>query len=103
MAQRRNAKLEDPLQGLESEAEIPSWRQAIRSRLAPHRDPLSSMTILLAGLFLLNSVFSGSVLGLGGRKSQALGLLLPLVWFIFIAPTRSEFKTRLLAKNGERR
>jgi hypothetical protein len=99
LERQRTDELDGQLRGLESEDEIPSWRQSIRSKLAPHRDVLSWLAIALAVLFFLNSVFDWGVFALDGRKSKAIALAVLFLWVVFIAPTRREFKERLHARN----
>jgi hypothetical protein len=99
---QRTEKLDAQLQGLESEDEIPSWRQAIRSWLAPHRDILSWLAFVLAALCVLNSALDWGMFALDARKSKGIASLLLLIWLVFLAPSRREFKKRLYAKNADR-
>ena len=103
MEQQRLAKIDAEVQGLESEELIPSWRQAIRLNLAPHRNGLSGLAIALIAALMLNSTFGWSVLGMDSRNSQALAVLIALIWFVFIAPTRAEFKEKFYSKDGRRK
>ena len=93
--EQQRIKLEElQLRGLETEKGIPSWRQAVRLRAAPHRVGLTSLALGLAGFFSLNSVFSWGVFEIGGRRSAGIGVLVMLIWLAFIAPTRKEFRDR---------
>ncbi len=102
MERQQVEKLEEQLQGLESEEDMPSWRRAIRSWLAPHRDILSWLAFALAALCFLNSTLDWGLFALGGRKSEGIALLVLLLWLVFVAPSRREFKERLYAKNANR-
>lgn len=89
---RRQAQEELQMQGLETEEEIPSWRQSVRLRIAPYRVVLSFVAIGLSGLFWLNSILGWGILGVGERQSRGIALLPVLLWLVFVAPTRREFR-----------
>jgi hypothetical protein len=102
--EQERIKLEElQLAGLETEERIPSWRQTVRLWAAPYRIGLTSLALALAAFFLLNSFFSWGAFGIGGRRSQGIGLLVMLIWFSFIAPTRKEFKDRRNSLDASRK
>lgn len=93
----RREDQERDLRGLETDEEIPAWRQKIRSRLAPLRTALSVLALGVFCFFLINSLLGWNVFELGDRKSRAVALLVFLLWLVFVAPTRQEFRDRLNA------
>ncbi|HEX3950071.1 MAG TPA: hypothetical protein VHW95_09500 [Steroidobacteraceae bacterium] len=102
--EQQRIKLEElQLRGLEAEEAIPSWRQTVRRWAAPYRVGLTSLALVLAGFFWLNSVFSWGVFAIGGRRSGGIGVLVMLTWFAFIAPTRREFRDRRNSLDASRK
>ena len=91
------------LRGLETEEGIPSWRQTVRLRAAPYRVGLSWLALGLAAFFSLNSFYSWGVFEMAGRRSQGIGLLVMLIWFLFVAPTRKEFIDRRKSLDASRK
>jgi len=103
VAQQRIANIEGRLQGFEIEEEMPSWRQAIRLRLAPYRSLLSLLAITLAGLIELDSTFNWGLLRIDGRRSDRIALLVMVICFVFVFPSRKEFMAKHYTKEGKRK
>jgi hypothetical protein len=102
--EQQRIKLEElQLRGLETEEGIPSWRQTVRLWAAPYRVGLTSLALGLAAFFSLNSVFSWGVFEIGGRRSGGIGLLVMLIWLLFLAPTRKEFIDRRKSLDASRK
>ena len=98
--QQREAELDEQLRSFEVEAQIPSWRQTIRGRLAPYRDVLSIGMIAVIGFGFLSSIFDWSLFSFEGRDFQGFGLVFGLFWLIFVAPTRGELRRKLDSRRG---
>jgi hypothetical protein len=69
---------------------MPAWRRSARAAIAPHRRKVSLLTVVLMALAVLNSLFDWGFLNLHGRKSEGVALIIGLVWFVFVSPTRRE-------------
>ena len=98
---QRIAKEDDDLRSLEIDEAIPGWRRAVRSRLAPHRRPLSLLALAFMGLLWLNSIFDWGFLNLHGRRSEALAALIGSVWFVFVMPSQREFREMRKTRDGK--
>ena len=83
-------KLERDTAHIESEEEMPGWRKAIRRALAPHRPILHVVTVGGGAILYLNSSLEWNLLNLNPRLSRALAMLLVLLWFVFLMPSREE-------------
>jgi hypothetical protein len=71
---------------------MPSWRRRARAWLAPYRWVASVAFLAVLTLAVLNSIFDWGLLNLHGRKSEAMGALAGLIWFVFVAPTVQELE-----------
>ncbi|HVC01976.1 MAG TPA: hypothetical protein VND80_07215 [Steroidobacteraceae bacterium] len=71
---------------------MPGWRVAARKFLAPHRRPISAIVLLAILAFVANEIFEWGLLGLYGRKSKAVALLIGLLAYVFVLPTYDEIR-----------
>ncbi len=69
---------------------MPGWRVAARKVLAPQRRLLSAIVLVAILEFVANEVFAWGLLGLYGRKSEAVALLIGLLAYVFVLPTYDE-------------
>jgi hypothetical protein len=95
LEQHRADMLDRELSGFEVEEDMPSWRQRARRRLAPYRNPLSFLVVCIAAGALLNSALDWGLLGLDWRTSRAVGILVMLIWLVFLMPSRAEVEQRM--------
>jgi hypothetical protein len=89
---QKAAAEEHNLRSLEIEEEIPAWRRVVRASIAPYRQTISFAAVALMAVFWLNPIFHWGLLKLDGRQSRSLALLIGLIWLVFVAPTRREFR-----------
>ena len=92
----RREELEDRMRSLESEVEIPPWRQSARRALLPYRPMIQVTLIAVAILMLLDGLFEVGIFGPNWRIFLGVGALIGVLASQFIAPTREEF----LRKHG---
>jgi len=97
---QRDETMERDLSSFETEDEMPSWRRSVHRRLAPYRTPLILLLLGASGLVKLDSIREWGLLGLEGRKSNGLVMLMLLIGFVFLMPSREEAKDQI-RRNAE--
>ena len=71
---------------------MPGWRVAARKSSASHRRPISAIVLLAILAFVANEIFEWGLLGLYGRKSEAVALLIGILAYVFVLPTYDEIR-----------
>lgn len=82
------------------ENNMPAWRGRVREFVAPYRQLVTAAALALMALAVMNATFDWGLLGMHGRKSVGVGLLIGLVWYVFAAPTPNEIQEMRRAKRG---
>lgn len=77
----------------EPTTEMPHWRAVIRRRLIPYRRPLAAVALVAMIAFVANEIFGWGLLGLFGRKSEGVAMLIGLLMYLFVLPTLDELRT----------
>jgi hypothetical protein len=92
LKEQKREVLEYTLRHLETDATMPAWRRRVRARMAPHRQVLSMVMLALMALAWLNELLEWGFMNLSGRKSEGVALLVGLLWFVFVAPSRDDYR-----------
>jgi hypothetical protein len=90
LKRQRADSMETDMSALEAESDMPTWRRVARHRLAPYRTPLTIVLLVGCVFVKLDSIREWGVLGLDGRKSDGVAILLLLIGFVFFSPSRDE-------------
>ena len=89
---RKIAKEENDLRSIEMDQHLPSWRRTAKAWATPYRVPITISAVIGIALFGLNSYFEWGLLNLDRNNSKAVALVIGIVWFILLSPTREEFR-----------